>query len=368
VILTGDRLWRRVALGVLLFVLTTGTVSAHEEYVVDEEYNVGVAEFLGEALTDPFVVGPLLAGAVATLVVVAAYLFVRPFQYDIAAFRSAMHEYDPYVPWLLRISLGIPLIGAGFSGYFISPSVEVDLRLLQVALGFGLLFGLATRVVALFGLATYLVGAIIWPTLLLQLEFLGGFAALALIGSGRPSADHVLQRIAGTKETAYARVDPVYEYARTFQNWVQAYTDFLPTVIRLGLGVTFVYLGLSQKILRPGIGLAVVDRYGLTAVIPVAPELWVLGAGLAEIGLGLAIIGGLFTRASSMVAIGMFTLTLFALPDDPVLAHVALFGMASVLLITGGGRYAVDRWLGSDDRSPIGTPEAHRQPVTSDID
>lgn len=368
VIATVDRFWRRVALGAVLFVLTIGTVSAHEEYVVDEEYDVGAAEFLTDALTDPFVVGPLLAGAVGTLAVVAIYLAVRPFQHDIAAFRSAMNEYDPYIPWLLRISIGIPLIGAGFGGYFISPSLELNLRLLQVALGFGLLFGLATRVIALLGLAIYLVGVVIWPTLLLQFEYVCGFAAIALIGSGRPSADHVLQRIAGKEETVYARVDPVYEYARSFQDRAQAYTDLLPIVVRVGLGTTFVYLGLSQKILRPGIGLAVVGRYDLTAVVPVAPELWVLGAGLAEIGLGIAIILGFFTRASAMVAIGMFTLTLFALSDDPVLAHVALFGIASVLLITGSGRYSVDERLGSTERAAIGAPDADQQPVPSDID
>lgn len=342
---TVDRFWRRLAFSTVLFVLTLGTVSAHEEYVVDEEHDVGVAEFLSEALIDPFVVGPLLVGGVVVLAVVATYLLVRPFQRDITAFRSAMNEYHSYVPWLLRISLGIPLIGAGFGEYFISPTIEVDLRLLQVALGFGLLFGLATRVVALLGLVAYFVGVAIWPALLLQFELVGGLAAIALIGSGRPSADHVLQRIAGTRDTIYARVDPVYEGARAFQGWIQPYTDALPVVVRVGLGVTFVYLGLGQKILRPGIALAVVERYDLTAVVPVAPELWVLGAGLSEVALGLALLTGFFTRASAMVAIGMFSLTLFALPDDPVLAHVALFGMASVLLITGSGRYALDSRL-----------------------
>jgi hypothetical protein len=41
----------------------------------------------------------------------------------------------------------------------------------------------------------------------------------------------------------------------------------------------------------------------------------------------------------------MFTTTLFGLPDDPVMAHVSLFGLVSVLVITGGGAYSLDRWL-----------------------
>ncbi|MFP8952451.1 DoxX family protein [Natrialbaceae archaeon A-arb3/5] len=319
-----------------------GTASAHEEYVVDEERDVALGDFLAEALTDPFVVGPLIGGAVVVLAVIAGYLAFRPVQRDVAAFRFAMREYIDYVPWLLRISLGIPLIGAGFGGYFISPALEVDLRLLQVALGFLLLFGIATRVVALIALVVYLVGVVIWPTLLLQLEFVGGLAAIALIGGGRPSADHVLQRVAGTPGTVYRRFDPVHAHAQSFQERIDTSEQLLPTVVRLGLGTTFIFLGLTQKILQPGLALAVVERYDLTAVVPASPELWVLGAGLAEIGLGLALIAGFFTRASAATAIAMFTLTLFALPDDPVLAHVALFGMASVLLITGSGPYALD--------------------------
>ncbi|WP_243645207.1 DoxX family protein [Natrarchaeobius chitinivorans] len=319
-----------------------GTATGHEEYVVDETRDVEVGEFLAQALSDPFVVGPLLGGGALVIAALGGYLAFRPLQHDLAAFQFAMTEYDEYVPWLLRISLGIPLIGAGFSGYFVSPALEVDLRLLQVTLGFLLLFGVATRVVAMFGLAVYLVGAAIWPTLLLQLEFVGGFAAIALIGGGRPSADHVLGRIAGSRGTVYRRLDPIHDRADAFGEHIAGVDRFLPTVVRLGLGATFVYLGSTQKILQPDLALAVVDRYDLTAVVPASPELWVLGAGLAEICLGLALIAGFFTRASAATAIAMFTLTLFALPDDPVLAHVALFGMASVLLITGGGPYAID--------------------------
>jgi uncharacterized membrane protein YphA (DoxX/SURF4 family) len=339
----------------VLALFGVGTASAHEEYVADEEYDVPVSEFLAEALTDPFVVGPLLAGGLAAFAVLGGYLYIRPAPRDVVAFRDAMGEYTGYVPWLLRISFGIPLIGAGFGGYFISPAVEVDLRLLQVGLGFLLLFGLGTRIVALATLMAYLVGVLLRPMLLLQLEFVGGLLAIALIGSGKPSADHVLQRMAGTRGTIYQRVDIVYDYARAFQDRVEPYERYLPTVTRIGLGVTFIYLGLIQKILRPGIALAVVDQYDLTGVVPVSPELWVMGAGLAEIGLGLALIVGLFTRGTAMAAIAMFTLTLFALPDDPVLAHVALFGMASVLLITGSGPFGVDgRLAGTTEATDAG--------------
>lgn len=340
-------------------VSAVGAASAHEEYVVDREQEVTPAAFLSESLSEPSIVGPLIAGAIAVLAAVLAYLYVQPLRRDVTAFRAAMTEYTEYVPWLLRISFGIPLIGAGFAGYFIAPSVEVELRILQVALGFLLLFGLATRVVALATIAVYLVGVAMYPGLLLQLEMVGGLATIALVGSGKPSADHVLQRLAGTPGTVYGRLDVVHDFVERGQTWIRPYERFFPTVARVGLGVTFVYLGVSQKLLRPGIGLEVVTHYDLTGVIPVAPELWVLGAGLTEAALGIALILGLFTRASAATAITMFALTLFALPDDPVLAHVALFGMASVLLIGGSGPLALDNRLaaiGADVHEA--TPEA----------
>ena len=336
-----------VAIAALM--VTTRRVLAHEEYVVDDRQDVGLREFYGESLTDPAVVGPLVVGGLALVVAVAGVLLARPFRYDVVAFRGAMAEYRAYVPWLLRISFGIPLIGAGFGGYFVSPAVEVELRLLQVLLGFLLLFGLATRLVALATLTVYLVGVAIEPLLLLQFEMVGGMVAIVLVGSGRPSADHVIQRLAGTSGTLARRADPFFDLVRAFQEWNEPYARYLPTVCRVGLGLTFVYLGASQKLLDPGLALAVVDHYGLTEPIPVSPALWVLAAGLTEVALGLALLAGAFTRAVAVTALLVFTLTLFALPDDPVLAHVGLYGLASVLLITGAGPGSVDARLARGD-------------------
>lgn len=67
-----------------------------------------------------------------------------------------------------------------------------------------------------------------------------------------------------------------------------------------------------------------------------------VGAGTTEFALGVALIVGLFTRGVAAIAFGIFTLTLFALPGDPVLAHVSLFGLTTALLITGSGRIALD--------------------------
>ena len=56
---------------------------------------------------------------------------------------------------------------------------------------------------------------------------------------------------------------------------------------------------------------------------------------------GVLRIAGVATRGVAAVAFVLFTLTLFGLPDDPVLAHISLFGLASVLMVTGSGPFAL---------------------------
>jgi uncharacterized membrane protein YphA (DoxX/SURF4 family) len=112
--------------------------------------------------------------------------------------------------------------------------------------------------------------------------------------------------------------------------------------MRLGLGTSLVAAGLGEKLLDAGRAFATVDKYNLTGVVPVSPVLWVVAVGLTETALGLALIAGAWTRVVAVLAFGVLTMTLFGLPDDPVLAHVTLFGACSVLVVTGSGRWSFD--------------------------
>ncbi|WP_411966829.1 DoxX family protein [Haloferax sp. YSSS75] len=339
---------------VALLAVAVGEARAHVKYVTPGSDPVEVVEFLVTALTTPLNLAVLGAGALSVVVAGTAYLRVRPFPNDVRAFRRVLASYDELLPWLLRLAVGLPLVGAGFSGYFFSPIVEptapVFVRLFGITVGFLLLFGLGTRFAAAVGLVTYLVGLAVEPALLLAFEYVPGFVAIALVGGGRPSADHAIASMAADDRTVYSRIDPFYRrVALPFVTRIRHLEAYVPTVLRLGVGVTFIYLGIAQKLMQPGDALAVVAKYDLTAVVPVAPELWVVGAGLTEALVGILLILGAFTRAASGVAILLFTTTLFGLPDDPVLAHISLFGLVSALLVTGGGPYSVDAALHRDD-------------------
>jgi len=337
----------------------TGTARAHVDYVVDGGDPVEAAAFVAETLSSPLNAALVVGGGLAVVAGAVAYLRVRPVRHDVTTLRAAMRDYADLVPWLLRIGVGFPLVGAGFSGYFVSPAVPADLRLLQVALGFLLLFGLATRVAAVAGLGAFLAVLVTDRALLLAGEFVVGFLAIAVLGPGRPSADDVLARLARTEGTVYGRLDPVSGLSERVQATLGPYRRYAPTVVRVGLGVQFVFLGVTQKLADPGPALAVVAKYDLTSVVPVDAALWVAGAGLAETAVGLALVLGVFTRGAGAAAFGLFTLTLFGLPDDPVLAHLSMFALVSALLITGAGPLSVDaRWHDAEEPAPDTLVEA----------
>lgn len=343
-----DRRTKYVMLpAVLAITLVSATPArAHVRYVTDGAgESIPLRSFLRDVLSEPANVALLLGGGVFVLVVVAGYLRYRPFRREVVAMRATLREYTDLVPWLLRLSVGLPLVGAGFQGYFFSPAVPVELRVFQVALGFMLLFGFLTRLAAVVGLGAYLVGLAAEPDLLLASEFVGGLLAVSILGSGRPSADQLFQQLGMVEETRFTTLGPVTRLRGWLKQHIEPYEEFAPTVVRIGLGLNFVYLGFWEKLANAGRALLVVDKYDLTAVVPVAPELWVFGVGLVEITIGLALLVGLLTRGVAILAFSIFTVTLFAIPDEPVLAHVTLFGMVSALLITGGGRLGFDALL-----------------------
>jgi len=330
--------------------LASGTGAAHVRYVTDGDGGGDPIRFALDVLSQP--ANALLFGGTAVFGTLgfATYLWIRPTVPDLVVLRETLSGYDDLVPWMLRLSMGLPLVGAGFAGYYFSPAVETNPRLLLIGLGFFLLFGLATRLVAAIGLVAYLAGLAVYPELLLAMEYVPGLLAIVLLGGGRPSADHMLEAIATDPATWYGRIDPVHRLADWFRATVEPYTTYAPTIIRVGLGVAFVFLGLVEKIAAPGRALEAVQKYDLTAIIPVDAGAWVLGAGLAEVALGLLLIVGLLTRGVAAAAFVVFTLTLFGIPDDPVLAHVTMFGLASATFTMGSGPLALDNLLGSRER------------------
>jgi uncharacterized membrane protein YphA (DoxX/SURF4 family) len=316
--------------------------AAHVDYVTEGEPVGSARELFVAVFTDPLSVFLLVAGALAVTGLAAGYLRFASSLRDIEVARRTLQSYRPYLPWMLRLSVGLPLVGAGFAGYLFSPVVAADARLLQVGVGFFLLFGLATRLVAALGLLAYLWALLTTGTpMLLASEYVAGFLAILVVGPGQPSADMLLQRLVVTDGTLLSRFRGVDTPGDLLAR-VGVGRESAPVFLRVFLGLNFLYLGVSQKWLEPGQAAAVVEKYELVSVIPVSPELWIFGAGLVEAAVGVAFVTGTFTRGAAAAGFVLLTTTLFGLPDDPVLAHVTLFGLSSALMVTGGGRFSLD--------------------------
>lgn len=330
----------------VLFLAATGVASAHVDYVRGGSHTeTTVREFFLGVLGEPSNLVLLSAGTVVAGTVAVGYLRYATRLTDVQVGIRTLQSYRPYLGWMLRLSIGLPLVGAGFSGYYFSPSVPAEARLLQVSLGFLLLFGLGTRLVAACGLVAYAAGLTAHvPELLLASEYVAGFLGLLAVGPGQPSADMLIRRLVVTDGTFLSRFRGV-PTPGTLTTRFGLTHETGPVLIRAGLGLNFIYLGLVQKWLQPGEALAVVAQYDLTSVIPVSPELWVFGAGLVELGVGVLFLTGCFTRGAAVAGFAVLTTTLFGLSSDPVLAHVTLFGLTSALMITGSGRYGLDGTL-----------------------
>ncbi|WP_372608168.1 DoxX family protein [Halorientalis litorea] len=334
----------RGAVFAVLLAVAVRPATAHVDYVTDGSGgDVSPAELAASVFGEPVNVALLVGGGVGLAAAVVAYLAFAPRVPDIEVMWRTLASYQPYLPWMLRLSVGLPLVGAGFAGYFFTPNVGVEARVLQVGLGFLLLFGLASRGAAVVGVAAYVGGlAVYGADMLLASEYIAGFLGILVLGSGQPSADGLLRRLAVTDGTLFSRVRPYHNLGQRAIQRVGLTKGFAPLFLRAAVGFNFVWLGVTQKWLQPGASLTVVAKYDLTSVVPVSPEMWVFAAGLGEVAVGCLLLAGLFTRGAAVAAFVLFTATLFGLPDDPVLAHVTLFGLSSAIMVTGAGPYSLD--------------------------
>ena len=311
---------------------------AHVDYVTDPDGSPDPIGFLLDALGSPGAVPLLLAGALVTLGLVLAWARWRPLERARARIIERAEGYREYLPWIVRLSVGLVLIGSGVSRVLFLPTVEAAgwAALALTATGFLLLLGLAVRPAALIALALYAITLAGTPELVMMLDVAGALGVVLLLGPGRPSLDDLLRAAFPRGPGARAATENLGR---------GRYDDLVPLLVRLGLGGAFAASGIADKLLIYDQALAAVEKYDLIAVVPVAAELWVLGAILIETALGLAIMAGVLTRFSAVIGFTVLTLAIFAIPDDPVIAHVGLFGLSSLLVITGGGRWSLDRAL-----------------------
>src|SRR5918992_2672966 len=158
-------------------------VLAHVAYVTEEEPSPDPIGFVFDALSNPSTWIFLGGGALAIALAVAVWARVRLMEDAWRRFVERAESYREYVPWMLRLSVGLVIIGAGLSRVLFAPNVHLEgwPYAALTLIGFLLLIGFAVRPAALVGLAIYAVGLVVEPGLVEILDVAGGLAAVALV-------------------------------------------------------------------------------------------------------------------------------------------------------------------------------------------
>ncbi len=309
----------------LLFVGVKHTF-AHVAYVVGKDVMRAESGSDSAYLLTPLGNGGYIAIIIGTLVAVGigAYLLKKtPWgrQWSVRL-EEKLRSYHELIPWIIRLSLGIALIGAGTAGVLVSPILTTHtLGAIQILLGFLLMSGflliptiLSTICIFMYALTQdfYILG---------NLDFLGLALGFLIFHSARPGIDDVLG-ISILKKITISR-------------------HFLAPMLRFGIGVGMIFLALYEKLLNPHFMELVVTQYNLHSVIPVTTQFWVLSTGLVELAIGICILVGWYTRAVSIIAVIVISLSFFYFKEG-VYSHITLFGTLSILAIEGSGILSID--------------------------
>lgn len=294
--------------------------SAHVGYVIDESDRISHSGlnniFLLSALT------PLhIALMVGTAVIAIILFFVAEKSAWIKNWTDHIHAhtatYREFLPWILRLSLGISLIGAGTSGVLVSPLLEASglFSLLEITFGFLILAGFLTGFASVGSILLYALALSQSSYILGNIDFLAIALAILMLASSKPGIDDI--------------------FSIPFFPKLTHYSNYAPVVARLGIGFAMTYLAVYEKFLNPEMSALVIQKFNMNGAIPVGDPMWVLSAGIIELAVGLLLIIGFRPRLVSAVAFLVLTVSFFFF-KEAVYSHITLFGILSFVFVSGG--------------------------------
>jgi uncharacterized membrane protein YphA (DoxX/SURF4 family) len=302
---------------------------AHVRYIATDSGQLYYAEpdfalFLSP-LTNPIYV---IAVMITLAVVIGLYYYL---EYNKFFHKWAEHmahvgeSYKQFIPWITRLSLGIILIGGATNNFLISPVLDTSyawMSILQLVIGFFLMAGFMTGFSAIVALVLFIYALVYEPYLIGSFDILALILSLFALDSRRPGGDDVLSI-------------PDFLHIKRLRK-------YLPTILRMGIGIGMIYLAVVDKILTPERAALVVENTGLAEVIPISPIMWAFSVGMIELAVGLMLFIGWKTRLAAVVALIILSMSFFYFRED-ITSHVTLFGTLSTVFILGVGKLGIDK-------------------------
>ncbi len=309
-----------------LFVLPT-TGFAHVRYVLEE--NIDYHTLLGQnwgLLKSGINNSGFIVGTIVSLIIIGVIiemLHTKIFKSYFDKVKERLNSYHELVPWIIRLCLGIALIGAGTGHFLISPIMASSALIanIEILLGFLFLAGFLLVPATIATIIIYIIAITTDTYFLGNLDFLALAIGLLVFHSARPGVDDIL--------------------GISLLKFIKIKRKYLDLILRIGVGTAMIYLGLFEKILNPLLAEHVVNQFSLTSIIPVTAATWTLATGIIETALGLIIMFGLFTRIAAIISIIVISITFFFF-NEAVFSHVTLFGILSIIAVEGSSIFSLD--------------------------
>ena len=302
---------------------------AHVRYIATEAEQLTYGEPNFEMLFSPLSNMQYLIMIVATLIIVVLMYWFCDHNKYIHKWTEHMavvgESYKQFIPWITRLSLGIILIGGATNEFLISPVFETPfawMNIVQLVIGFFLMAGFMTGFSAVVAFALFIYALVHEPYLIGSFDILALILSLFALDSRRPGVDDIV----GIPD--FLHIKPLRKY--------------LPTILRVGIGIGMAYLAFVEKILTPELAALVAENTGLVNVIPVSAMMWAFSAGVIEFVVGVMLIIGWKTRLAAVAALVILSMSFFYFGED-VTSHVTLFGTLSVVFILGVGKLGIDK-------------------------
>lgn len=336
-------------LAVLAFLMPL-PLFAHEVYVLDEHT---VSRAMTAEWTNPFSAyygnefqfylwGFICLVAFSTILAASTF---RWFQARLAPF---FHAIKPFALPLVRITVSLSLISFGLYGSLFGPELPFDslfggattlFKALFVIAGCCICIGLATRSIALLGIAIY---AYAWSVfgwyMLTYTDHLGALVLLVILGSGSYSIGHRYNML---------------RLPHRFRIFLHRFSPYAFPLLRILFGFGVMFAAIYAKFLHSDLALQVVLQYNLTEYFPFEPLFIVLGALIIEFLAGLMIFLGIEIRWTGLFLIFWLTLSLLYF-QEAVWPHIVLFGLGLALFCHGYDHYSIEgRFLRKADTEPV---------------
>jgi uncharacterized membrane protein YphA (DoxX/SURF4 family) len=238
-------------------------------------------------------------------------------------FLRPLSRLAPYVPRLLAIHAGVSLLAQAARGTYLAPSLDLPASPLGSAVA------IAEGVLGVWLVTGYRIRPAAWALVAAGPLGMPGYGIVPILERVDLLGVALFLGMLPPEDDPGGAVTTTPERIR------------LPLfVLRLAAGGALIILAFTEKLARPDLALALLDRYPAFNVLqafglPIQDLTFVRIAGAVELLFGLLLISGALPQVAVIVAGIPFNATLFFLGTEELIGHLPTYGAMLALLVYG---------------------------------